>query len=217
MAQVLAEVDFDEFNRVREQLFTRLHIEAFAYGNWRPEQAKQLADKVHQLAFSRAKPDEEVFRPVLSLAGQQQLAMSRKLQHHDNAIVMYYQSLDKQPAAVARYTLLNHIIGPEFFHELRTEKQLGYLVGTGFVPLNRFPGLALYIQSPDHQGPALYKEIQTFVEHFCKDLAEVEEQQWQRMQAGLIAQVVEKDSNLRVCSQRLWMSIGNMDTEFDEA
>ena len=31
---------------------------------------------------------------------------------------------------------------------LRTQQQLGYVVGTGNLPLNRHPGLVFYIQSP---------------------------------------------------------------------
>lgn len=216
MADALLDVTFESFLAVCQQLFTQIHVDAFAYGNWRKEQALVLADKVKQILFAKAKHHEEVFRPLLSLAGHNHLVLEKDLQHYDNAIVLYYQGEDKAPKTQALYILLNHVIGPSFFHELRTEKQLGYLVGTGFVPLNRYPGLALYIQSPDHNSIKLYQEIQVFLQDFCQEVLTIETIQWQKIQKGVITQVVEKDANLRLRSQRFWISIGNKDHNFDE-
>jgi len=112
--------------------------------------------------------------------------------------------------------MLNHLMGPEFFHHLRTEKQLGYLVGTGFVPLNKYPGLASYIQSPNNDAGVLYQEIQQFYQQFCEEIRAIDLNQWRRFQHGLIVQVLEKDRNLRILSQRFWGCIGNKDFDFNE-
>lgn len=216
MADALHEVTFDEFLQISEQLFTQIHVDAFAYGNWRKSQALELAKTVEQQVFAKAKPHKEVFRPLLSLKDQHNLAIEKDLHHYDNAIVMFYQGDSRQPLTQALFIMLNHIIGPSFFHQLRTEKQLGYLVGTGFVPLNRYPGMALYIQSPDHSSITLYHEIQQFLQGFCQHLPNVDPQQWQKIQRGVITQVIEKDANLRLRSQRFWVAIGNKDYDFDE-
>ena len=67
----------------------------------------------------------------------------------DSALVVYYQSPTVSPDNVALYTLANHLMSAAFFHEIRTKQQLGYMVGTGNMPLNRHSGLALYVQSPN--------------------------------------------------------------------
>ena len=216
MAEALETVSFDEFLSVQKNLFTQVHVEAFAYGNWTKAQALELTDRIGQLLLENTEPHKEVFRPVLSLQQQNNIAIKKKLQHHDNAIVMYYQGEQNDPKTCALFILLNHVIGPEFFHQLRTEKQLGYLVGTGFVPLNRYPGLATYIQSPNNQACKLHKEITLFYEQFCTELLDVGESQWQKIQQGLIIQVLERDRNLRILSQRYWTCIGNKDFTFNE-
>jgi insulysin len=216
MADALSTVTFEAFLDIRKQLFTQVHIDAFACGNWNKQQGVDLARAVKRIVFAKAKPHPEIFRPLLSLKNQHSLAIEKSLQHYDNAIVMYYQADCKEPETNALFILLNHVMGPEFFHDLRTEKQLGYLVGTGYVPLNRFPGIALYIQSPDHESPALFDEINLFLHQFCQEILEMQEDQWRKIQQGIITQVVEKDSNLRVRCQRFWFSIGNKDPLFDE-
>jgi insulysin len=216
MAQAIEHVSFEQFIAVKDALFTQIHVDAFCYGNWSKEQAKQLSTTVHQALFDHADPNDEVIRPILSLQHQHNLGIELDLHQYDNAIVMYYQAQCKEPRTIALFMLLNQIMAPEFFHQLRTEKQLGYLVGTGYVPLNRYPGLALYIQSPHNTSRALYQHINEFNAVFCDELEQIEAEQWQHIQHGLITQVIEEDANLRVRSQRFWMGIGNKDPQFDE-
>lgn len=218
MAEAIAGVTFEQFNAVKEALFTQVHVDAFCCGNWTKAQAQLMSSTVKQALFEKAgaEPHPEVIRPILSLKQHHHLAIEKTLQHYDNAIVMYYQADNKNPRTIALFMLLNHIMAPEFFHHLRTEKQLGYLVGTGYVPLNRYPGLAQYIQSPDNDSTLLHHYIDGFNQDFIGELADIPAAQWRKMQHGLIIQVLEKDSNLRVKSQRFWMGIGNKDPEFDE-
>ncbi len=216
MAAAIEQVSFEQFLTVRKALFTRIHVDAFCYGNWTKTQATDLAQSIGQALFDNAQPHDEVIRPILSLQNQHDLALEKTLKQYDNAIVMYYQADCKAPRTIALFMLLNHIMAPEFFHHLRTEKQLGYLVGTGYVPLNRYPGLALYIQSPNNSSNSLHHEIIAFCQTFSAELAAITPEQWHKMQHGLITQVIEKDSNLRVTSQRFWMGIGNKDPLFDE-
>lgn len=103
-----------------------------------------------------------------------------------------------------------------FFHELRTKQQLGYMVGTGNLPLNRHPGLILYIQSPVAEPSYLSDAIDDFTNAFALVLLELNEAQWQASKTGLIAQISEPDTNLRSRAQRFWVSIGNKDESFNQ-
>jgi secreted Zn-dependent insulinase-like peptidase len=132
----------------------------------------------------------------------------------DSAIVLYYQSPNISPRNTALYTLANHLMSATFFHEIRTKQQLGYMVGTGNMPLNRHPGLVLYVQSPK-AGPAdLLKAIDEFLNAFYMVLLELNEYQWHSSKKGLWHQLSAPDTNLRSRAQRLWVAIGNKDYEF---
>ena len=79
---------------------------------------------------------------------------------------------------------------------MRTEKQYGYLVGVGFIPINRYPGIAFYIQSPHTDSVILTKAMNDFIARSDAYIANLPDEHWQHLQFGLASQLQEKDSNL---------------------
>ena len=114
------------------------------------------------------------------------------------------------------WQITSQILSPLFFQEMRTEKQFGYLVGVGFIPINRYPGIAFYIQSPDTDADTLVTEINGFISSARDNLTLLSNEDWQNIQQGLASQLQEKDSSLRIKSQRFWASICNKETSFNE-
>jgi secreted Zn-dependent insulinase-like peptidase len=97
---------------------------------------------------------------------------------------------------------------------MRTEKQYGYLVGVGYVPVNRYPGIALYIQSPHTDAISLTIAIDEFLHNSLTGLKDLTKEDWSHLINGLAGQLQEKDNNLRIKSQRFWAAICNQDQLF---
>lgn len=110
--------------------------------------------------------------------------------------------------------VLEQMLAAPFFNVLRTEKQLGYVVGTGYVPHNQHPGMAFYIQSPSHGPEVLLKEMTDFL---FEQLDEIDFYRfyWSTIQKNLLKQLEERDLSLSMKSQRLWVSLGTQDLAFD--
>jgi secreted Zn-dependent insulinase-like peptidase len=98
---------------------------------------------------------------------------------------------------------------------MRTERQLGYLVGSGYLPYNQHPGIALYIQSPNYSAEQLIAAMRQFLSEFSLALDDFQAI-WPSLKAGVIRQLSQTDSHLSMKSQRLWMSLGNKDFEFSQ-
>ena len=73
----------------------------------------------------------------------------------DHAMVIYYQAQTSDVNEKVKLMALNHLINQDYFNELRTTQQLGYLVGTGYAPFNTRAGIAFYIQSPKFEAQTL--------------------------------------------------------------
>ena len=99
---------------------------------------------------------------------------------------------------------------------MRTEKQYGYLVGVGFIPINRYPGIAFYIQSPHTDAITLTKAMDDFITRTRDYIAHLPNEHWQHLQFGLASQLQEKDTNLRIKSQRYWAAICNKEASFTQ-
>jgi len=152
--------------------------------------------------------------PVTDIQAKQTLLLPITLPEHDHACVIYTAFKGKDDNTVALAMITSHILSPLFFQQMRTERQYGYLVGVGYVPINRYPGIAFYIQSPHCDAFTLAKAMDEFISESTSVLEEITTEQWQHLAQGLASQLQEKDQNLRIKSQRFWAAICNKDEAF---
>jgi len=124
--------------------------------------------------------------------------------------------LDKGDDTTALTMITSHLLSPFFFQQMRTEKQYGYIVGVGYVPINRYPGIAFYIQSPHTDSVALVEIMDEFISDCLTFLDDISLDDWQELTQGLAGQLQEKDQNLRIKSQRFWAAICNKDEDFSQ-
>ncbi len=216
LIEALESITIDELPDFVDDMFAELHIDTFVYGNWHKDQALALAETLKDAFRVTDQLYGEAQRPLVHLDDCGTLTYELECDHADSAILMYYQSRETSPHKIALYTLANHLMSTTFFHELRTKQQLGYMVGTANLPLNRHPGLILYVQSPVADPVHLAEAIDDFTNAFALVLLELNEAQWQASKQGLIAQISEPDTNLRARAQRFWVAIGNKDEDFNQ-
>ncbi len=216
LIEALETIEVDELPTFVDALIAELHIEMFVYGDWKQKQAFELANDLKDAMRVHNQQYEESLRPLVMLGESGTYQREVDCNQDDSAIVIYYQSPDCVPKSIALYTLANHLMSAEFFNEVRTKQQLGYMVGTGNMPLNRHPGLILYIQSPKSAPKDLLYAIDEFLNAFYMVLLELSEHQWQSSKQGLSNQIAAPDNNLRGRAQRFWVAIGNKDLGFDQ-
>lgn len=191
-------------------------MELFVYGDWNQSQSIELAETIKNALRVKDQRYEESLRPLVMLGSNGTFQREVQCNQADSAIVIYYQSPEIDPRSIALHSLANHLMSATFFHEIRTKQQLGYMVGTGNLPLNRHPGLVLYVQSPNAAPIDLLSAIDEFLNAFYMVLLELNEYQWQSSKKGLWSQIATPDNNLRGRAQRLWVAIGNKDHQFSQ-
>ncbi len=216
LSVAIESVTFEDFTQFTKKLFKQVTIESLIHGNWLKDDALRISALIEQTFKGNHDASYMVQCPVVDLAKQPEVLVPVHMPHHDHAAVVYYPNETKDLKSTALIMLVSHLLAPLFFEEMRTEKQYGYLVNVGYIPINRYPGLAFYIQSPNIEPSILVNEINLFIEHWRSKVAKLPEQQWQFLKQGLAGQILEKDSSLRIKSQRFWGSICNQDYFFDQ-
>ncbi|WP_024871068.1 insulinase family protein [Tolumonas lignilytica] len=210
----LESVEPSELPEFMRRLFQAVHLEVLAHGDIQADEVRQIAGLLERQITPNSLPSRETRRRLVDIRKAGTLLYECPCPHNDSALLLYYQSAEKDANSIACYTLANHIMSSPFFHDLRTQQQLGYVVGTGNLPLNRHPGLVFYVQSPVMAPDGLLAAIELFIDAFHMQLLEMNEQTWLSNKQGLISQLTEADANLRARSQRLWGSIGSRDFSF---
>ena len=200
-------------------MFSQIYAEILLYGNWTTSQAIGINQSLKLKLISCHKVDE-LPRAITSLAPAELLYFDKEIEHNDNAALLYIQGLtdvvntkfDYMEKAV--FILVSQILSPFSFNYLRAEKQLGYLAGSGYMPLCNTPGLAIYIQSHDYTSPPLNSNILNCLTYFIEEVEMMDNQEFEQHKQAVIHQYNELPSNLNQKSQQLWISIGNQDYGF---
>lgn len=214
LALALNTITFTQYQTFSKELFENVTLEALIHGNWLIEHANNIVTYIKK-AFNNNYSDENAVQcPVIDISDQNTLVLPITIPEHDHATVVYTPLPSRSDNLVALTMVTSHLLSPLFFQEMRTEKQYGYLVGVGYVPINRYPGIAFYIQSPHTDTIVLTKAIDDFIIDSLAMLKDLNEENWSQLIHGLAGQLQEKDNNLRIKSQRFWAAICNKDLQF---
>ena len=212
LLDVIDSINFEQMLNCRSRAFGHYFIEAFMHGNWASEEAKAFSMNLYeQCTNARGGP---LSRAVSKLPVGGTLYHEVLCKHDDAAVVLYLQAPSPSLTDTALCMVLEQMLAAPFFNSLRTEQQLGYIVGTGYVPHNQHPGMAFYIQSPQCSPKNL---LDAMTEFLFQQLNEIEFYRfyWPTIQQNLIKQLEERDLTLSMKSQRLWVSLGTQDLGFN--
>ena len=210
LLQAVEQTQFDDVRRVRERAFDYYHLEGLVHGNWTAQAAERIADSV--LDISPGAKASPLPRAVAKLPVGRTMIHEVTCDHEDAAVVLYLQAPSNDIWNVAMCMVLEQMLAGSFFTSLRTEKQLGYLVGTGYVPHNQHPGIAFYIQSPTHAPQVLMSHISQFLQQQTRE-KDFYEGYWPSIQRNLLKQLQDVDLNQSMRSQRIWQGLGANDTQ----
>ena len=215
LAKQLATVTLEELHDHIDDLFKEVHLEALVHGDWLEHEVMQFGASLHHHISTVAAPRSQLPRELTNIKNLGTLIRELDSQHNDSAMILYLQSGFATYEKIALFSLLNHMMSATFFNEIRTRQQLGYMSGTAYYPVNRHPGMIFYIQSPVAGPMQLLDAMENFFDHFSQLLDDLDETNWQHSIQGVLTQILEPDANMRMSTQRMWVSIGSKDYEFN--
>ena len=212
LADELENSTFTQFNQTIPALFENASVQLFAHGDL---QADQLSDVYRALSnwlglTSPFQLADLTPRKLIELPQPQQLTT----QHPDSAVIAVIQSSETSVLEQGVFMLLNAILQSRFFSRLRTEQQLGYLVGTSYLPMQQQPHLMFYVQSSRVNQDDIRDAISAFFADVGKTIAAISAEEFAKVQQSLTHQLTEPDASLRSRSQRLWSAITQQDHDF---
>jgi insulysin len=178
-------------------LYGESSVRAYAGGMVDAETAQRMASRVlARLAIAPERP------PQLSYEVRRLRPLSR-LPHRgvvtdqpDRAAILYLQGDSDTLAERARFELLQKVTEAPFYTEIRTEKQLGYVVGSQFLPANRVPGMLFYAQSPRADAAGLIADMEQFLSARCLVLDAMDDAELARFKQATLADIEERPKSM---------------------
>lgn len=195
LADALETVQLSDMSAFQRTMFAVGHGLFYAGGALSADASKAMAEAVVNALNLGEHGDAEVYDTVVQLANGAH-RHSVAVDQPGHSVVLYVQGAKDSLRERARVALLQMIMEAPFYSQLRTEKQLGYVVGSGIRPLHRVPGIVFYVQSP-HANPArLQTEIGMFLRGFADTLPNMRADDYGRLRQTLMNNIGETPKNL---------------------
>ncbi len=214
MVAAMESTTLEHVHAVKDKLLNDRYMETLIFGNWDRKHVQKFSAELNQ-QHEAYNGHKKLSRSVFDLSKQDSLLHALPCEHPDAAVVIYYQSPNTGRRDTLLTILLEQLVSPVFFNFARQQAQLGYLVGSGYVPFNQHPGMAFYVQSPKYSAQHLITVIRDFLQKLTVDLLPYQKN-WRDIKQGVMKQLCQKDANLSIKSQRLWSALGNQDYRFSQ-
>lgn len=212
----LRPLDYDDLRDFIPTLLARLDTTALAHGNLVAGEARKLGKQV-TAALVRGAEVVTVPEPrVIKLAaGSGTPVREIAVTQSDSALTFYIQGHDASLADRATMGLLAQVVAAPFYEELRTERQLGYLVFASPMPLIEVPGMVLAVQSPVAGPSRLIQEIEGFLDSYLGPVGELSDAEVDRHKAALASKLLERPQSLSEKTSDLWRDLNYRRYRFD--
>jgi len=201
------------------QILRQMHVEILVHGNMHKEDALHITELVERTLKPRRLPASQwpTKRSILLPPGsdyrwEHTLKNADNINHCIEYYLMVGQNQDRELRA--RLQLMSQMMDEPCFNTLRTQEQLGYIVGSGMTVLSTVQGFRILIQS-EKDCDYLEKRIDNFLINFDKELEEISEEDFGKHKIGLINKRLEKLKNLSEESGRLWHHVSSEAFDFD--
>ena len=211
----LAEVEIGDLREFIPKFFAHGGIVALAHGNVTAGGAKALGGVLERGLSASMRPAPAPPARVVRLDPGARYALSLPSGHEDHALAVYLQARGRGFPERAKVALLAQALGNRFFHELRTEREVGYVVFANAMPLREVPGLVLVVQSPATAPEGIHRLVGDFLDRFGATLRDMPPDMFERHRAALLSALLEADTRLDERSERYWSAIARGRHEFD--
>ena len=211
----LDEVRPEDLRKHVARFFARGSVVALAHGNLTTESAQSLAAVIEGEVLASMQEVEVARGTVAQLEPGARYLRWLASRHEDHAVVLYRQGHRRTVRERAKLALIAQAVRSRFFHELRTERKLGYVVFATPLTLRRAPGLAFVIQSDTAAPEQLLEEAQAFLDRSDAALRDMPAAEFERHRRAVESELLEAETRLDERTARYWADIGRERYEFD--
>ena len=210
----LHHIDKTSLQRFVKQL-SAPSLKALIHGNITKDEALTLGKILSETFINETVTTQTNEIQVVQLPKNQPLYEQLTIEHNDSAISVLLQGENNSAQTKAELSLLSEMLSADFYNELRTEKQLGYIVFATPLQMNKTPAIAFIVQSPNTAADALEKHIDSFLQAWRKKLLNTDKATLSRYKQSILSRILKQDNKLSTRTKRYWRELDHNKLNFD--
>lgn len=202
---LLQKLTFEQFQVFSSQLLNQVHVEAMLLGNLSDKQQEDFITKIQEFTSHISAYSAQPFYYQLQKNTPASIEYTYPLT--TNGMLLWLQnpqtpSIQSLVATEILFDWLHHIT----FEELRTQQQLGYMVGARYRELASQPFGFFYIRSNAYSPEALISKTQEFISNVakCPEKFEMSSKYFNSMKEAYISRLREPEYSLETANSILF-------------
>jgi secreted Zn-dependent insulinase-like peptidase len=213
--EILTTQTLRDLESFRLSFFKTIDTAILSSGNISRSSALNIGKQFESIVLSGAEAQAVERSSVYDLSGTQAWYKNIPVEHPDTGFVYYIQGNEKSFEEQAMFLLLNQIISTDYYAQIRTKKQLGYIVFATNFNLFEVPGLAFIVQSPNSDGETLLIETELFLQEQALQLQKITPDMLAKYQSAVTTRLLKNDNTLYQRSNRNWQEIDKENFNFN--
>mgnify|MGYP003308310103 FL=1 len=197
MLPIAKRATFDEIKSYESNLFNRTYLEAMVYGDYVEEDAKKVLSVFKSKTKTEGISKEDAFElSYLNMSKPESVQYVDKLLVNNSCFFRMYEIGKDSPKTRALAALISKAVEQPFYTEMRTNQQLGYIVGSYPMNYDETYYLNFLIQSGDYPADDLNKRANTFISSTPKIVEELTDETFQQLIESAIERLERKPMSI---------------------
>jgi insulysin len=209
------DLTIEDIQQYAGKIFNRIYITGTAYGNLNNEDVRNVIEQFTSKLESTPLPEEA--KKEIAYTGVksgEDLVFSTNSEDNNNAILYMIKAGDKDTKERVGLQMINAVIGSDFYTELRSKRQLGYIVQSYPQQLEDDLFMNFLIQS--RYGPV---KLQDEIEDWTGDVMEIfdnlSEKEFEKIKFNIAENYKSESKNIAEESSKLFYLAAYEDADFD--
>ncbi len=212
----LKSATFEEIKQYAEKLFEQVYITSVIYGNWTEQQARESVDLVIREMNSKPLPEADRFEnKVVVFKESEKLLYSEQVPDNNNAL---FYTLQVGPHSMENYAvsqLVASVIESDFYTQMRTKQQLGYIVWSYGQRLEERLFFKMIIQSAGYGPFELQKRVESWMTTAPKLFDELSDEEFAKHRSSLVVSLEKKPDSIAEMAGELYYFAAEEEGDFE--
>jgi insulysin len=216
--KALEKIHLADLNRFAAELFQKAYFKGFISGNITDENAQILFKMTEQTLGSKTYPlSKHNFSKLAKLSpNKSPTVIDLKSGQLGFSAILLIQGDSYSPQKFASQLVLNTVLGSDFFNELRTKQQTGYIAHTSQRMWNQTMHQIFIVQSATHHPSELLPRFELYLENFVRDFTlQIPEERFNHLKESVISELSQPDNNLSERVEREFTYAFEYQADFD--
>ena len=213
---VVKSLDLGTFKSLIADIQSELKIEGIYNGNITKQDTIKIGNILEKTFKGKLTDDAKLPLDYITVAeSDTDWIRQFDIDHDDSTLVWSFQGDDTSIETRAKAKLIAQILSARFFESLRTEQQLGYIVGMFTNEYDKKPQTIFYIQSPKAHPSVLKAKFQEFIDDEKAYLTDISDEEFNTNVEGLLSDINKTFDNIYAKGGTLNSDLAAGNLDFD--